>query len=466
MKNFLPLMYFLDSSSISIHIDSIKSNLNDHESANKLLELSNDPTVFPKVQKILTDYLDNTINNSFLESFIKSQEKYLDWVINDSLIIDSGFEKKEYLITAIVSTYKSDEFIHECLADLENQTISDKLEIIIIDADSPGQEKKIVEEYQNKFTNIRYIKTKTRVGIYAAWNLAMKAATGKFITPFSTNDRLNKNAYEILSNSLIENPDIMLVYGDTHLTEIPHSSFDNFIAAKVFNGAFRWPKYQYFDLLQTCMIGPHPMWREEITNYIGYFHEKYIALGDQDYWLRIGEKFKMLHVNEFTGLYYFNESGLSIQSDNMKEAHVIHKIYQNRFLLRNNFTFEEALKNHYRNIDELNKRGEQYYKISDFKNAFKCFKEVIDQNPKHFKAYTNLGIISKQFGDIETAYYMFLHAVVVNPIYIPALKELWNLSSLLNKKEETLPYIQKALELNPNLTEIKELLISTKNKSE
>ncbi len=215
--------------------------------------------------------------------------------------------EEKFAVTAIVSTYNSEDFIRECLEDLLNQTIGDKLEIIVVDAASPQNEGRIVEELQRYSNNIRYIRTQERIGIYAAWNLAIKMAKGTFITTFSTNDRLSKDAYAVMMNALEENPDVKLVYGDTYLTETPHETFEKHTCT----GVYRWPEYSYESLLEHCSIGPHPMWRREIHETIGYFDEEYLAVGDQEMWLRIGEMFRMLHIPVFTGLFWDSPDSMS-----------------------------------------------------------------------------------------------------------------------------------------------------------
>jgi len=57
----------------------------------------------------------------------------------------------KYLVTAIVSTYNAERFIVGCLDDLEQQTIADKLEIIVVNSGSQENEEAIVREYQQKY---------------------------------------------------------------------------------------------------------------------------------------------------------------------------------------------------------------------------------------------------------------------------------------------------------------------------
>jgi FkbM family methyltransferase len=211
------------------------------------------------------------------------------------------------LISVIVSSYRAEAFMQECLEDLERQTMSRHMEIIVIDAASPENERAIVSAFQERYKNIIYLRTPTRVGVYPAWNMALKLATGIYVTPFSTNDRLRQDAYEILAGTLDEQPDVALVYGDTYLTRHPHQTFEHHQR----EGIWQWPEYNYHDLCRRCLVGPHPMWRRSVHQDVGLFDESFVALGDQDFWLRLGASKRLLHIPVATGLYWRSSEGLS-----------------------------------------------------------------------------------------------------------------------------------------------------------
>ena len=215
------------------------------------------------------------------------------------------------LISVVVSSYAAGAFMRECLDDLERQTVVGQMEIIVVDAASPEREGTIVAEYQARFKNIVYVRTATRIGVYAAWNLALKLARGRYVTPFSTNDRLRADAYEILAQSLNEHPEVSLVYGDTYVTDLPHQTFEKHRRI----GMWQWQRYSYEYLLAHCTVGPHPMWRRMLHDTVGHFDESYVALGDQDFWIRVGAHHQMLHIPVVTGLYWRSPDGLSNRTE-------------------------------------------------------------------------------------------------------------------------------------------------------
>ena len=204
------------------------------------------------------------------------------------------------LVTAIVSTYKSERFLRGCLEDLEAQTIADRLEIIVVDSHSPQNERGIVEEFQQRYTNIVYIRTQERETVYGAWNRGARAAHGQYLTNANTDDRHRADALEILARTLEENPDVSLAYADSMITAHENETFDTGNPI----GCYHWLEFNAQDLWsEGCFAGPQPMWRREVHDEHGYFDAQMISAGDYEFWLRLAQNRKFLHVRLVLGLY-------------------------------------------------------------------------------------------------------------------------------------------------------------------
>ncbi|PKN18022.1 MAG: hypothetical protein CVU71_10890 [Deltaproteobacteria bacterium HGW-Deltaproteobacteria-6] len=221
---------------------------------------------------------------------------------------------EDYLVSAIVSAYNSERFIRGCIEDLEAQTIADKLEIVVVDSCSPQKERAVVEEFQRKYSNIKYIRTEERETVYAAWNRGIKAASGKYITNANTDDRHRKDAFEIMVNELERKPEITLVYADVIITEKENETFDQHTPC----GHYRWYDWDRSVLLnQGCFMGPQPMWRRSVHHEYGYFDDSMVSSGDYEFWLRISQTHNFFHIKTPLGLYL--KSPESIEHSNREK---------------------------------------------------------------------------------------------------------------------------------------------------
>ena len=214
----------------------------------------------------------------------------------------------QYRVSAIVSTYADEAFIKECLDNLLAQSIGTQLEIVVIDAASPENESAIVKDYQTRHANITYLRTRERIGVYPAWNIGITHATGTYCLSMSTNDQLVEDGCERLARVLDEHPSAVLAYGNTYLTHEPHETIER----NSHYGSYRWGPYSFPNHLEKgCWIGPHPMWRRSVHQTVGYFDERYIADGDQEFWMRLGSQFPFAYIDHFTGLQWITEDSLS-----------------------------------------------------------------------------------------------------------------------------------------------------------
>jgi len=220
-------------------------------------------------------------------------------------------------VSIITSVYDGDEFIRPFLEDITRQTIfKEKCELILINANSPGNEEEVINEYLEKYPdNIVYKKLDEDPGIYGVWNIGVELSTGEYLTNANLDDRKAPNQLEKLSKALYLYEDIDLVYADMYMTQQPNETFINNSSGGV---KYDFADFSLENLLRANMPHASPMWRKSLHKENGLFNPKYKSAGDWDMWLRSalnGSIYKK--INDVLGLYYFNPKGISTNVENV-----------------------------------------------------------------------------------------------------------------------------------------------------
>ena len=204
----------------------------------------------------------------------------------------------DYLVSAIVSTYNAENYIGECLLDLETQTIARQLEIVVVISGSRQNEESIVREFARQYDNIVVIKTEERESVYQAWNRGISAARGKYITNANTDDRHAPQTFERMAKVLEAEPSIALVYTDQkYYREVPGNGRPG---REFMFDRDRGP-FSRNRLLDECFVGSQPMWRTDLHDEFGYFDEAFFTAGDYEFWLRVAQKHTFHHLQELLG---------------------------------------------------------------------------------------------------------------------------------------------------------------------
>lgn len=219
-------------------------------------------------------------------------------------------------ISILTSLYKGDEHIEGFLANMTSQSVFADCELIIIDANSPGNEKEIIDRYREQYSNIIYKRLDKDPGIYGCWNQALEIASGEFVTNANLDDRRSRQQLEIFANELINNPEVDLIYSQCFITGkagetyLHNSSLETVYPIAPFSR----------EAMVKCLPGCMPMWRKSMHENIGGFEARYKSAGDWEMWLRAvenGSVFKM--TDGIHGLYYHNPTGLSTDKSREKE---------------------------------------------------------------------------------------------------------------------------------------------------
>ena len=229
-------------------------------------------------------------------------------------------QKDKVIVTAIISAYKSEDFIVGCIEDLRSQSLwtAGFLEIVAV-----CQEGSPEDDYLSDFLGDRFklVRTPDIPTIYDAWNMAIRIASGKYITNANTDDRHTNNAYDFMSMILENNPHLDVVYHDSYISWEPNQTFEEFekitetiVAGREIGepGLFKWADYSRAALADGCFIGPQPMWRANLHQRYGTFNANFKSAGDYEFWLRVSEKDNFFHIPMVLGLYCAREDGVEL----------------------------------------------------------------------------------------------------------------------------------------------------------
>lgn len=227
--------------------------------------------------------------------------------------------KNEYLISAIISLFKGEKFIKGRLEDLLSQTLGNKVEIIIIDSNSPENEKAIIDHFLPDNPNIKYVRTAETESMYSAWNRGIQMANGKYITNANADDRLAEFALEQLCGELEKDESLGLVYGDYYISPEENEKFET---AKNKNSRVVISKeFSRINLLNGYMCGPQSVWRREIhTKHDIWFDGTFEITGDYKFVCEVSEKYKIRRIPGVFGVYFRSKSDENKEFQNVERT--------------------------------------------------------------------------------------------------------------------------------------------------
>lgn len=90
-------------------------------------------------------------------------------------------------VTIITPVYNSEKYLDETIQSVINQTYQN-WEMILVDDCSTDNSKKIIMEYANKNSNIKYFKLDKNSGAGVARNYALEKSTGRYVTYLDADD--------------------------------------------------------------------------------------------------------------------------------------------------------------------------------------------------------------------------------------------------------------------------------------
>ncbi|MFC1881554.1 glycosyltransferase [Thermodesulfobacteriota bacterium] len=425
--------------------------------------------------KAAAERIVDVINNIDIESkALKTVDGsgHVEHVINDKNDSKNYYTRKKAVptnahqqprVSAIVSTFNAEKYIKGCLDDLENQTISDDLEIIVVNSGSEQNEEAIVKDFQEKYSNVKYIRTDCRETVYAAWNRGIKAATGKYITNANTDDRHRHDALEVMVNFLEAYPETALVYANVIITETENETFGCCTPV----GYFNWLNFNREDLMNKgCFVGPQPMWRRNVHNEYGYFDDSFITSGDYEFWLRISQSHSFMHLPVQLGLYLRSKGSIehSNREKQREENQKILNMYRNarscgkiirRIQASSSPVYSEPRSENTKSPETIYRNIQAEIGNKQPEETIKELEKLAAAFPDFALTFNDLGVLYYNAGDKEKSLKFYENAVRLdtgNLIFQKNLADFYYVE--MGRVEDALRIYVKILEANPQDVEI------------
>lgn len=105
-------------------------------------------------------------------------------------------------ISLVVPVYNTEKFLNRCLSSLISQNVpSEDVEIIIVDDGSTDGSSKIIDNFVNRFANLRKI-SQVNTGLGAARNAGIEVASGEYIWFIDSDDFIKEGCLEKIVDQL------------------------------------------------------------------------------------------------------------------------------------------------------------------------------------------------------------------------------------------------------------------------
>lgn len=221
------------------------------------------------------------------------------------------------LVSVVIPTHNRETLLPRALDSVINQTYK-KVEIIIVDDGSTDNTSKIIKDYQQKNTNIKYIKHKTALGGNAARNTGIKAAKGYFIAGLDDDDEFLPDRIELLVKNY-----------SSKYSFVTSRSIKVFKTHKVKTRFI--PEIDLNTILYYNAVGNQVLVEKEKIIEAGLFDENLKRYQDYDMWVRLIYNFgKAKCINKITQIIHYEHeiSVNNISKKNYRNALLFYTKYK------------------------------------------------------------------------------------------------------------------------------------------
>lgn len=224
------------------------------------------------------------------------------------------------IVTVVVYTYNSSEFIIDTLESIRNQTYPNLMLVVSDDCSSDNTVeicKKWIEKNYRRFKGYKIVQSGINTGISANANRAWEACETEYIKDIAGDDVLLPNCIQDYVAFIQEHPEAIVVFSRVKPFSIEYGikqwkkeSWHNY-------SFFEWtPEEQYHYLIHkgNCLPAASCFYNIERLRAIGFRHDERIPLlEDYPKWIMLARKrIRFNYLDKHTVGYRINEKSLSV----------------------------------------------------------------------------------------------------------------------------------------------------------
>lgn len=217
------------------------------------------------------------------------------------------------MITILCSVYNAAAYLDKYLNSINQQTLQ-HFEVVFIDANSTDNSLKKIAEYKfRKDISVQIKSASTRIGIYEAWNEAIKLSTNEYVMNYNCDDTIYPTSLHTYAMYATLYPEKDVIYSDAFISSDANHTRSSW---------YGWADANVMDnLLRGCCVGPFPLLKKSTIVEAGMFNPEFTISGDYEMWCRLTSLGKSyLKIQEIIGVYFHNPEGASTSNDDERKA--------------------------------------------------------------------------------------------------------------------------------------------------
>lgn len=232
-------------------------------------------------------------------------------------------------ITIITPSYNQGRFIEQTIESILSQGYPD-LEYIVLDGGSTDETIGILRKYEHR---LHWISEKDR-GQPHAINKGLAMATGEVIAFLNSDDLYEPGALLAVGEFFARNPQAAWVTGKCRNIDQDGREIRRWITLYK-NLWLRLKRYEVL-LVLNYISQPATFWRRQVMDEVGYMVETLYYTMDYEYWLRVGQRFRLWFINRYLACFRIHpasKSGSSAQAQFDEELEIVRRYTRSPLLM-------------------------------------------------------------------------------------------------------------------------------------